>query len=101
MSAAKKRGLPNTALEAFVPEKSKAKKAAAKPERVAKRRYTIHVSTELFDRARNAAYWLPGVTVSGLVEAGVLREVERLEKANGGPFERRAKELVGGRPIGK
>lgn len=100
MSGAKKRGLPNTALEAFVPEK-KAKKAAAKPERVAKRRYTIHVSTELFDRARNAAYWLPGVTVSGLVEAGVLREVERLEKANGGPFERRAKELVGGRPIGK
>lgn len=68
---------------------------------MAKRRYTIHVSTELFDRARNAAYWLPGVTVSGLVEAGVQREVERLEKLNGGPFKRRVGELVGGRPIGK
>ena len=37
-------------------------------------------------------------TLAALVERGVRREVERLEKANGGPFPQRPGALVGGRP---
>ncbi len=51
------------------------------------------------ERAKNAAYWTPGLTLAGLAEAGIRAELERVEKKHG-PFKARERELVGGRPLG-
>ena len=52
------------------------------------------------EKAKNAAYWTPGLTLAGLAMAGISAELERLEKKHGGPFKVRERELVGGRPFG-
>lgn len=65
----------------------------------AKDRYTLHLPVELMERAKNAAYWTPGLTLAGLAEAGIRTELERVEKKHG-PFKARERELVGGRPLG-
>ena len=55
---------------------------------------------ELMERARDAAYWTPGLTLARLAEEGLWARIEREEKAHGGPFRDREHGLVGGRPIG-
>jgi hypothetical protein len=52
------------------------------------------------DRAKNASYWTPGLTLASLAEAGIRAELERLEKAHGKRFKARERDLVGGRPLG-
>ena len=65
-----------------------------------KERLTVHLPLEVIDRAKNAVYWTPGLTLAGLAEGAFLEAVERLEKKNGGPFQsRKDKKLKGGRPI--
>jgi hypothetical protein len=71
----------------------------AKAKAAAKDRYTLHLPVELMERAKNAAYWTPGLTLAGLAEAGIRAELERVEKKHG-PFKARERELVGGRPLG-
>lgn len=70
----------------------------AKAEGPRKARFTLHLPVELMERAKNAAYWTPGLTLAGLAEAGIRTELERVEKRHG-PFKARERELVGGRPI--
>jgi hypothetical protein len=77
--------------------KPASKPTPAKPKPI---RATFHLPEELVDAARDAAYWTPGLTLAAIVEAGLRTEVRRLEKQRGGPFPRREKDLVGGRPIG-
>lgn len=91
-SAASRRGLKPAGT---TPRREKPAKAA-KP---AKDRYTLHLPVELMERAKNAAYWTPGLTLAGLAEAGIRAELERVEKKHG-PFKARERELVGGRPLG-
>lgn len=50
-------------------------------------RTTVMLPHELAERAKGAAYWTPGLSLSAIIAEGVRREVERLEKANGGPFD--------------
>jgi hypothetical protein len=50
----------------------------------------------LAERIRNACYW-QRLGVNDLITAAVTREIERLEKANGGPFKKRPTELRPGR----
>ena len=64
-----------------------------------KERLTVHLPADVADRAKNAVYWTPGLTLAGLAEAALLKAVERLEKERGGPFPPRAAELKGGRPM--
>lgn len=89
-SKASRRGL---APAGTTPRPEKLMKAAAKD------RYTLHLPVELMERAKNAAYWTPGLTLAGLAEAGIRAELERIEKKHG-PFKARERELVGGRPLG-
>jgi hypothetical protein len=70
----------------------------AKVKAATKARYTLHLPTELMERAKNASYWTPGLTLAGLAEAGIRAELERIEKKHG-PFKARERELVGGRPL--
>jgi hypothetical protein len=55
---------------------------------------------ELLDRVRNAAFWTPGETLAAIGFRGIMQEVERMEKKNGGPFPPRTKPVRIGRPPG-
>jgi len=62
-----------------------------------KARVNTTISPKLLERLRDAAYWTPGASVSSIVEEGVRREVERMEKENGGRFKPRKGRLQTGR----
>ena len=64
-----------------------------------KERLTVHVSVEVIERAKNAVYWTPGLTLAGLSENALQKALEGLERAHGGPFDQRRAELKGGRPL--
>jgi hypothetical protein len=74
----------------------------AAPSRV---RATFHLPGELVEQARDAVVALSGppvrLTLAALVEAGIRRELERLQKAHhaGKPWPKRRHALVGGRPV--
>ena len=69
-------------------------------ERPAKQRITLHISTELVDRVKNAVYWEPGLTVAGFAEEAFTETIAALEKERGEPFpQRKHHRLRGGRPV--
>ena len=64
-----------------------------------KERLTVNLPPELIERARNAVYWTPGLTLAGLTEEAISKGLARLEKKNGAPFKERDGKLPTGRPI--
>lgn len=65
-----------------------------------KQRITLHISTDLIDRVKNAVYWEPGLTVAGFAEEAFALAIETLEKERGAPFpQRKQHRLRGGRPV--
>ena len=64
-----------------------------------KQRATFYLPEGLIDRARNAAYWTPGMTLGAIAERGIAAEIDRLERWRGESFPPRDAELRGGRPI--
>ena len=100
-------------LDALVPSKGKTR-AKTRPEAavevparaVPRLRVTFQLKADLIERLRNTAYWLSGpplrLSLTRIVEAGVLGELARLEKEHnkGKAFKPREGELVGGRPVG-
>jgi hypothetical protein len=68
--------------------------------RAQKQRITLHISTELIDRVKNAVYWEPGLTVAGFAEEAFALAIEKLEKERGAAFpQRKQHRLRGGRPV--
>jgi uncharacterized protein (DUF4415 family) len=61
---------------------------------------TVHLTHDLIERVKNAAYWNPRLTIASIAELGVKYAIEQVEKDNGGPYPPREAELKGGRPIG-
>jgi hypothetical protein len=68
-------------------------------EKVVKDRMTFHLPVKVIDRAKNAVYWIPGLTLADLAAEAIDTAVDKLEKKNGRPFQRREGDLKGGRPI--
>jgi len=65
-----------------------------------KQRITIHLSTELIDRVKNAVFWEPGLTLAAFAEYALYQAVEKLEQERGAPYpQRREQNLRGGRPL--
>ncbi len=65
-----------------------------------KQRITIHISSAVIDRVKNAVYWEPGLTLAGFAEEALAQALENLEAERGAPFpQRREHRLRGGRPI--
>ena len=104
----KRKTIGETPWDAVVPPKvepkavSKRTPAAASPEPkrgAGKERLTVHLPVDVIERAKNAVYWTPGLTLAGFAEKAFLKALEAIEKANGGPFTHRKAELKGGRPI--
>jgi hypothetical protein len=70
-------------------------RAAERPD---KERLTVLISGEVLNRLRNAVFWTPGVTMTGIVEKCISDAVESLEQLRGGEFPQRSEELKAGRP---
>lgn len=78
----------------------KPKETPQEPTRPAgKERLTVHLPVDVIDRARNAVFWTPGLTLAGLAERAFLEALEKLERSHGGPFPTREANLKGGRPV--
>ena len=106
----RRRTIGESPLDAVVPRPASGPQRPAEPgrpgegtvalgERVAKARITVQLDNELVERMKNAVYWTPGLTLAGLAEKAIRREVDALEEENGGPFVRRREELKPGRPL--
>jgi len=111
----KRRTIGENPLDALVPpptptetrrEKTSPRKASRKPterpqavSRTTKERLTVHLPTDVVNRAKDAVYWSPGLTLAGLAEEAFVDALTRLEKKHGGPFPPRKGELKGGRPM--
>jgi hypothetical protein len=60
---------------------------------------TIRLPADVMERARNAVYHSPGLTLAALSIAAFTRELERLERQRGEPFPARHGPVRTGRPI--
>jgi hypothetical protein len=102
---AKRRTIGESPLDTVVPAvarraKEKPHEETSEPETSApKERLTIHVSSDLVERLRDAVYWTPGLTLAGLAEEALSQAVDALEKKNRKPFPKRAGRLRLGRPM--
>ena len=62
-------------------------------------RFTSKLPVEVIERARNAVYWTPGLTLAGLTESALTAYLDALEEERGETFPQRQGELKLGRPI--
>jgi hypothetical protein len=90
-------------LDAVVPVGRGATKRAkpqAEPARPTKERVTFQLPVDLIERARDAVYWTPGLTMASFMEEALVAQLERTEKKRGTPFASRAgAALKTGRPV--
>jgi hypothetical protein len=82
------------------PLNAEAVRKPPKPKAPKRQKATVNVRLDLMERVKNAAYYVPGLTVTAIVEMGLLHALEQIEQKNGGAFKPRDQELVGGRPLG-
>jgi hypothetical protein len=103
--AKRKTTIGSNPLDAVVPHPASrsqavsAKDAAPPEQKRAKERMTFHLPVDVMDRAKNAVYWTPGLTLADLAGEALREAVDKLEKKNGKPFPHRESELKGGRPM--
>jgi hypothetical protein len=71
-----------------------------KPKAPKRQKATVNVRLDLMERVKNASYWVPGLTVTAIVEMGLKHALEQIEQKNDGPYPARENELIGGRPLG-
>lgn len=81
------------------PERSASARVPVADERRTKQKLTVHLSPELADRVKNAAYWNPRLTIAGIAEQGIRQAIDKLEREHGGRYPPRDGDLIGGRPI--
>jgi len=101
MTRPKRRTIGDNPLDAVVPRASSSA-AVAEPENgraKAKERMTFHLPVQVMDRAKNAVFWTPGLTLTDLAAQALTEAVDRLEKKRGEVFPPRKAELKGGRPM--
>jgi hypothetical protein len=88
------------------PAKPEAAKAPAKPpepppaKKAAAEKITTPFPPDLIERARNAVYWEPDLTLAGLIVEAVTQAIDRMEQERGKPYPPRNRKLRSGRPIG-
>ena len=85
--------------DALVPETPAPSSKQKRKGKARKIRATFHLPMELFDQARDAVYWTPGLTLSSLCEDGLRSEIVNLERKRGEAFPKRAGDLKAGRPV--
>jgi len=61
--------------------------------------FSIRLAPALLDKARNACFYTPGLTLAALTEAALTRELARMEAERGAAFENRTADIPRGRRI--
>ena len=105
--AKQKPTLSDNPLDAVIPRRPAARSTNAVPQSVAgaeekkqiRERATFHLPVDVLDRAKNAVYWTPGLTMGDLAATALRDAVDGLEKKRGSAFPVRNGELKGGRPL--
>ena len=69
------------------------------PQHSKKLRVGVQLPAELIERARDAVYWTPGLTLNKLAEIALAQTLECLETLRGNPFPPRTGSLPVGRQI--
>ena len=87
-------------VQAETPQAAPSRVDSGKADGQKKEKLTVHLTHDLIERVKNAAYWNPRLTIASIAELGVKYAIEQVEKENGGPYPARESELKGGRPIG-
>lgn len=64
-----------------------------------KQRITIHVSSDIIERVKNAVFWEPGLTLAGFTEYALEKAINEFEAERGSVFPQRRHPLRGGRPL--
>ncbi|CDZ80183.1 hypothetical protein BN1013_00689 [Candidatus Rubidus massiliensis] len=64
-----------------------------------KERMTIQINKDTIERAKNAVYWTPGLTIAQLTEEALNIVLNEMEKERGEAFPKRKSELRPGRPL--
>lgn len=99
---AKRTTIGASPLDALIPP-SPSRTAVAEPEEAktapSKVRATFHLPVDVTERAKNAVYWTPGLTLADLAAQALSDALDRMEKKRGEPFPRRKADLKGGRPM--
>jgi hypothetical protein len=85
------------------PEVAERRKKARGPalrarEQSGKERLTVVIRGDVLNRLRNAVFWTPGLTMTGIVEQCISDAVSMLEQQRGSEFPQRSEELKAGRP---
>jgi hypothetical protein len=66
--------------------KTKPRKATAGGDDPRSEQISVRLPMEIAKRMREAVYFVPGLTMTGLVESAVAAELDRIEAKHGGPF---------------
>lgn len=102
MARPKRRTIGDNPLDAVIPRAPSRAAVVAEPEETpkqAKERMTFHLPVEVMERAKNAVYWTPGLTLADLAAQALTDAVDRLERKKGESFPPRKANLKGGRPM--
>ena len=75
------------------------KEPATAMEKPKRERFTVNLDPDLIEWARRAVVHTPGLTLTGLVEEAVTKELERREKKQGEPFPETTARPTKGRPV--
>jgi hypothetical protein len=83
--------------------RSKSEKPGIEPVMVSKplkkTKVTLMLDGELVERIKNAVYWNPSLTLSGVAMEGIRKALKEIEDQNQGPYRARSSELRAGRPL--
>ena len=63
-----------------------------------KTRITFYISQDTVEKAKDAVFWTPGMTLSSLAEQSLGIQINRMEDERGESFPPRESELAKGRP---
>jgi hypothetical protein len=69
------------------------------PKTPGKQKIAVQLPAELVEKARDAVYWTPGMTLNGLAQLALSHTLECMEALRGVPFPPRGGNLTTGRQI--
>jgi hypothetical protein len=64
-----------------------------------KQRLAVQLPSELVEKARDAVYWTPGMTLNRLAQIALTHTLECMESLRGVPFPPRGGNLPAGRQV--
>jgi post-segregation antitoxin (ccd killing protein) len=69
------------------------------PQERARQNLTVQIDSEIIERARDAVFHTPGLTLAGLVQSAFEEALRKLENKRGEPFPKRPAAIRVGRPV--